>query len=78
MIRIGNNDAGQFYELCIEFLDYMDEILRLEKGIFSSLDMSKANSMTMGGQCRLSPLIVCIQVGSHQGVIEGGRLGFQK
>ena len=65
MIKIGNNDAGQFYELCIEFLDYMDEILALQKGVFSSLDMSKANSMTMGGQCRLAPLIVCIQDSVH-------------
>ena len=65
LIKIGNNDAGQFYELCIEFLDYMDEILALEKGVFSSLDMSKANSMTMGGQCRLAPLIVCIQDSVH-------------
>ena len=65
LIKIGNNDAGQFYELCIEFLDYMDEILALQKGVFSSLDMSKANSMTMGGQCRLAPLIVCIQDSVH-------------
>ena len=52
----------------------MDEILSLEKGIFSSLDMSKANSMTMGGQCRLSPLIVCIQVGCWlSGGYRGGK-----
>ena len=25
------------------------------------LDMSKANSMTSSGQCRLGPLIACIQ-----------------
>ena len=62
LIRIGNNDAGKFYELCIEFLDYMDEILALEKGVFSSLEMGKSNSMTSTGQCRLAPLIVCIQV----------------
>jgi huntingtin interacting protein 1 len=65
LLRIGNNDAGQFYELCIEFLDYMDEILALERGVFSSLDMSKATSMTAGGQCRLAPLIVCIQDSVH-------------
>jgi len=65
LIRIGNNDAGKFYELCIEFLDYMDEILALEKGVFSSLDMGKSNSMTSTGQCRLAPLIVCIQDSVH-------------
>ena len=62
LIRIGNNDAGKFYELAIELLDYMDEILAVEKGVFSSLDMGRSNSMTASGQCRLAPLIVCIQV----------------
>jgi len=65
LIRIGNNDAGKFYEMCIEFLDYMDEILQLEKGVFNSLDMGKSNSMTSSGQCRLAPLIVCIQDSVH-------------
>jgi len=65
LVKIGNNDAGNFYELCIEFLDYMDEILSLEKGVFSSLDVSKSNSMTASGQCRLAPLIVCIQDSVH-------------
>ena len=54
LIRIGTNDAGKSYELCIEFLDYMDEILALEKGVFSSLEMGKSNSMTSTGQCRQS------------------------
>ena len=62
LIRIGTNDAGKSYELFIEFLHYMDEILALEKGVFSSLEMGKSNSMTSTGQCRLAPLIVCIQV----------------
>ena len=65
LLKIGNNDAGKFYEMCIEFLDYMDEILCLEKGVFNSLDMGKSNSMTASGQCRLAPLIVCIQDSVH-------------
>jgi len=65
LMKLGQGDAGNFYELCIELLDYMDEILSLEKGVFSSLDMSKANSMTNAGQCRLAPLIVCIQDSVH-------------
>merc|ERR1719347_1110773 len=65
LVKIGNNDAGNFYELCIDFLDYMDEILALQLGVFSSLDMSKSNSMTSSGQCRLAPLIVCIQDSVH-------------
>lgn len=49
------------FQLACEMFDYMDEILILEKGIFGSLDMSRANSMTSAGQCRLAPLIPCIQ-----------------
>lgn len=29
--------------------------------VFGSLDMSRSNSMTSAGQCRLAPLIPCIQ-----------------
>ena len=39
----------------------MDEILLLQTLVFNSLDMSRANSMTLSGQCRLAPLIMCIQ-----------------
>lgn len=33
--------------------------------VFGSLDMSRANSMTSAGQCRLAPLIPCIQDSSQ-------------
>jgi huntingtin interacting protein 1 len=33
--------------------------------VFSSLDMSRSNSMTSSGQCRLAPLIPCIQDSSQ-------------
>jgi len=65
LIKAGNNDAGNFYEMCIDFLDYLEELLNLEKSIFDSLDMSKANSMTSSGQCRLNSLIACIQDSVH-------------
>lgn len=42
-------------------LDYMDAILSLQKQVFASIDMSRATSMTAHGQCRLAPLIICIQ-----------------
>ena len=48
----------------MQIMDYMDEILAVEKGVFNSLEMGKSNSMTSTGQCRLAPLIVCIQVHS--------------
>jgi hypothetical protein len=39
----------------------MEDILNLVQVIFTSLDQSRANSMTTTGQCRLNPLIICIQ-----------------
>ncbi|CAF4729498.1 unnamed protein product [Rotaria sp. Silwood2] len=39
----------------------MEAILNLVQVIFKSLDQSRSNSMTAAGQCRLNPLIVCIQ-----------------
>jgi len=65
LLKAGNNDGGIFYEMCIEFLDYLEDLLNLQKGIFDSLDMSKSNSMTNSGQCRLAPLIICIQDSAH-------------
>ena len=49
------------FQVACEMFDYLDEILSLEKAVFGSLDMSRANSMTSAGQCRLAPLIPCIQ-----------------
>jgi len=39
----------------------MDELLNLVQVIFTSLDQSRSNSMTIIGQCRLNPIIICIQ-----------------
>ncbi|XP_054166658.1 huntingtin-interacting protein 1-like [Oppia nitens] len=48
-----------------EELDTICEILSLQSNVFGSLDMSRSNSMTMAGQCRLAPLIPCIQDSSQ-------------
>jgi huntingtin interacting protein 1 len=39
----------------------MEDILNLVQVIFTSLDQSRANSMTSAGQCRLNPIVICIQ-----------------
>ncbi|XP_073971971.1 huntingtin interacting protein 1 isoform X1 [Rhodnius prolixus] len=62
---IGDNDVNNYFQLCVEMFDYMDEILTLQKSIFGSLDMSRSNSMTSCGQCRLAPLIPMIQDSSQ-------------
>lgn len=41
--------------------DYLENILDLQAAVFGSLDMARSNSMTSAGQCRLAPLIPCIQ-----------------
>lgn len=62
---IGERDVNVFFQLSCEFFDYMDEILALQSAVFGSLDMSRSNSMTNCGQCRLAPLIPCIQDSSQ-------------
>ncbi|CAF1396130.1 unnamed protein product [Adineta steineri] len=59
--RIFNDNLDAYFQLCIELLDYMEELLGLVEVVFTSLDQSRANSMTTAGQCRLHPLILCIQ-----------------
>ena len=62
---IGENDVNVFFQLSCEMFDYLDEILSLQSTIFSSLDMSRSTSMTNHGQCKLAPLIPCIQDSSQ-------------
>lgn len=59
--KICGSDVNNYFEIAVDMLDYMDEILTLQQSVFSSLDMSRSNSMTSSGQCRLAPLILCIQ-----------------
>ncbi|XP_065226702.1 huntingtin-interacting protein 1 isoform X2 [Planococcus citri] len=63
--KISENDINNYFQMAVEMFDYMDEILSLQESIFGSLDMSRSNSMTSSGQCRLAPLIQCIQDSSQ-------------
>ncbi|KAL0112446.1 hypothetical protein PUN28_012048 [Cardiocondyla obscurior] len=58
---IGENDINIYFQMSVEMFDYMDDILNLQHAVFGSLDLSRSNSMTPCGQCRLAPLIPCIQ-----------------
>nr|XP_027230116.1 huntingtin-interacting protein 1-related protein-like [Penaeus vannamei] len=58
---LAENDANNYFELAVEMLEYMECILNLYEAVFSSMDPSRANSMTRSGQCRLAPLIPSIQ-----------------
>ena len=52
---------SSYTQLCIELLDYLEELLNIVQVIFTSLDQSRSNSMTSTGQCHLNPLIICIE-----------------
>ncbi|XP_058794250.1 huntingtin-interacting protein 1 isoform X2 [Phymastichus coffea] len=58
---IGENDINVYFQMTVEMFDYMDDILNLQQAVFGSLDLSRSNSMTPCGQCRLAPLIPCVQ-----------------
>lgn len=58
---IGGNDVNNYFDMTIEMFDYLDHILALQEAVFGSLNMARSNSMTSAGQCRLAPLIPCIQ-----------------
>ncbi|ESO95313.1 hypothetical protein LOTGIDRAFT_116962 [Lottia gigantea] len=58
--KICGSDVNNYFEFSIDMLDLLDEILHLQQNVFGSLDMSRANSMTTAGQCRLAPLILAI------------------
>ncbi|XP_063921833.1 huntingtin-interacting protein 1 isoform X2 [Zophobas morio] len=58
---IGGNDINNFFQMSVEMFDYLDNIIDLQEAVFGSLDMARSNSMTSAGQCRLAPLIPCIQ-----------------
>ncbi|XP_052228996.1 huntingtin-interacting protein 1-like isoform X2 [Dreissena polymorpha] len=59
--KICGTDVNSYFEISVDMLDYMDEVLSLQEQVYGSLDRSRANSMTNSGQCRLAPLILCIQ-----------------
>ena len=48
LMMVGNNDAGNFYEMCIEFLDYLEDIINLETGVFDSLGKFFVQKMIRG------------------------------
>ncbi|CAG9862977.1 unnamed protein product [Phyllotreta striolata] len=58
---IAGNDINNYFQMTVEMFDYLDHVLDLQEAVFGSLNMARSNSMTMAGQCRLAPLIACIQ-----------------
>ncbi|XP_041774626.1 huntingtin-interacting protein 1-related protein isoform X6 [Anopheles merus] len=59
--KIGEGDINIYFQLAVEIFDYLDDIIALQGTIFNSITTFCVSSMTSAGQCRLAPLIPCIQ-----------------
>ncbi|XP_053683502.1 huntingtin-interacting protein 1 isoform X2 [Sabethes cyaneus] len=59
--QIGGGDINFYFQLAVEIFDYLDDIIALQATIFNSITTFCVSSMTSPGQCRLAPLIPCIQ-----------------
>jgi huntingtin interacting protein 1 len=55
------NDINNYFQLCCDFFDYLDEILALQNAIFLTMDRDRSNSMTESGQLKLAPIIILVQ-----------------
>ena len=54
-----NIDAGDMFELCVDFLDQIENTIKLMKTIFNSFEKgNKSLSLTKEGQCRLAALVI--------------------
>nr|CAD2175591.1 unnamed protein product [Meloidogyne enterolobii] len=54
------SDINETYELAIDMLDQMDELLNLKATIMSIMDSMRWSSLVPQGQCLLAPLILVI------------------
>ncbi|KAI0990301.1 hypothetical protein GJ496_004364 [Pomphorhynchus laevis] len=50
-----------YFEISADVMDYLDCILDFQKSVFASIHQDGTFSHTAQGQCRLSPLVCCIQ-----------------
>uniref|UniRef100_A0A9J2P354 I/LWEQ domain-containing protein n=1 Tax=Ascaris lumbricoides TaxID=6252 RepID=A0A9J2P354_ASCLU len=57
---IVNADVNQSFELSIEMLDQMDDLLNLQTTVFNAMDVVRWSSLVPQGQCLLAPLILVI------------------
>lgn len=55
-----NSDVNQSFEIAIEMLDQMDDLLNLQSIVFEAMGVVRWNSLTPQGQCLLAPLILVI------------------
>ncbi|CAL8115528.1 unnamed protein product [Orchesella dallaii] len=61
LIQCTGDNEDAFFQLSVEMFDYLDAIVELQHEIYKTMETSRSNSMMYSGQCRLTPLIPCIQ-----------------
>ena len=58
--ELENIDAGDMFELGVDFLDQMEATARMMKTVFDTFELgNKSFSLTLSGQCRLAALAPC-------------------
>ncbi|VDD89959.1 unnamed protein product [Enterobius vermicularis] len=60
MNTLVNGDVNHSFEVSIEMLDQMDNLLHLQSIVFDAMGVVHWNSLTPQGQCLLAPLILVI------------------
>ena len=56
--ELENIDAGDMFELGVDFLDQLENNIKLMEAVFNSFEMGmKSLSLTKPGQCRLAALV---------------------
>ncbi|VDM47235.1 unnamed protein product [Toxocara canis] len=58
--KMVNADVNHSFELSIEMLDQMDDLLNLQTTVFNAMDVVRWSSLVPQGQCLLAPLILVI------------------
>ena len=65
-VALENIDAGDMFELCVDFLDQIENTILLMKTIFNSFEKgNKSISLTKEGQCRLAALVILAYITNH-------------
>ena len=65
-VALENIDAGDMFELCVDFLDQIENTILLMKTIFNSFEKgNKSISLTKEGQCRLAALVILAFINNH-------------
>ncbi|XP_076250277.1 huntingtin-interacting protein 1-like [Rhynchophorus ferrugineus] len=61
---IVGSDINKAFDMAIEIMNYLDQILDLQEGVFSTISLTRYTLITTTEECRLAPIIICIEESS--------------